>query len=178
MHLVFFDYCYETKSDFVTGSDSFGPPMMKTDNTTATATAATATATAEQTGNTGTPHATYAINNISLNAAMLTTILLASRLRNLSIVLLLVVFAIILFCVLPHVIRLIYLFSPVLHLLCTVAVIAFTGSLLLERQHDAVLFNIFMMVLLFMWLICPLLLVYLSHSHKRNNRRIHTGDVC
>lgn len=120
----------------------------------------------------------YVINNVSLNAAMLTTILLASRLQNLSVVLLLILFAIILFCVLPHVIGLIYVLSPELHLLCTLGIATFTGRLLLERQRDAVLFNIYIMILVFMWVVCPALLVYMSHTHKRNNRRIHTGDLC
>jgi phosphatidylinositol N-acetylglucosaminyltransferase subunit C len=165
LHLVFFDYCYQ--------KDLF---QLTSDRTNQAVAAASSLDSAPARGNIGT--SPYTINNVSLNAAMLTTILLASRLRNLSVVVLLIVFAIILFCVLPHVIRLIYLFSPALHLVCTLGMCVFTGYLLLAWHHDTVLFNIFMMILLFMWFICPTLLVYMSHSHKRNNRRIHTGDLC
>jgi phosphatidylinositol N-acetylglucosaminyltransferase subunit C len=91
---------------------------------------------------------------ISLNAAMITAVLLASRLHDVETVFSFMLLAVICFSFYPTVARLMYQRSFALHLAVTLLQCLLASSILLSL--DLVLFIIFLSIILFIWVICPL----------------------
>ena len=91
---------------------------------------------------------------ISLNAAVFTAVLLASRLSNIQTVVVFVLLAIICFSLFPMTARLIKRCSMSLHLIVTFTLM--TISSLLLWFLDKTLFTVYEIIILFLWIICPL----------------------
>lgn len=91
---------------------------------------------------------------ISLNAAVFTAVLLASRLSNIQTVVVFVLLAIICFSLFPMTARIIKRCSMSLHLIVTFTLM--TISSLLLWFLDKTLFTVYEIIILFLWIICPL----------------------
>jgi len=102
---------------------------------------------------------------LSLNAAMFTAVLLASRLRNMEAVVILILFAIIGFSFFPTVSLKIKKYSVFIHLIMTNVLMVITGLLL--WQLDRFLLVIFIVVISFVWFICPIWLLYAKNYYKK-----------
>jgi phosphatidylinositol glycan class C protein len=101
---------------------------------------------------------------LSLNAAMITAVLLASRLSNIEIVFSFMLLAVILFSFLPSLSRLLRLLSIPLHLVFTTAKCLFAGAQLFYL--DFTLFIIYILLVFFIWAVCPFWLTRM-HVYKR-----------
>lgn len=96
---------------------------------------------------------------LSLNAAMLTAVLLASRMYGLTVVFPFLMLAVAMFTFLPLLVRQLYLWSPRLHWVLCVLLSLLTSMAL--TQLDRVLFYVFVGILFFVWIVCPALLYLL-----------------
>jgi phosphatidylinositol N-acetylglucosaminyltransferase subunit C len=106
--------------------------------------------------------------NLSLNAAMFTAVLLASRLQKIELVTAFISLAIISFSFLPRTLKLIKRQSLRLHLLVTVLMWG-TASILLSHL-DRTLHVIYQISIGFVWIVCPLWLSLLSQTNKKRLR--------
>ena len=91
---------------------------------------------------------------ISLNAAVFTAVLLASRLSNIQTVVVFVLLAIICFSLFPMSARVMKRSSMSLHLLVTFTLMIIASLLLWFL--DKTLFTVYEVIILFLWVICPL----------------------
>ena len=91
---------------------------------------------------------------ISLNAAVFTAVLLASRLSNIPTVVVFVLLAIICFSLFPMTARIIKRSSMLLHLLLTFSLMVIASLLLWFL--DKTLFTVYEVIIFFLWIICPL----------------------
>lgn len=91
---------------------------------------------------------------ISLNAAMITAVLLASRLHDVETVFSFMLLAALCFSFYPTVARLMYQRSFALHLFVTLLQCIIASWIL--ASVDLVLFIIFLSIIVFVWVICPL----------------------
>lgn len=91
---------------------------------------------------------------ISLNAAVFTAVLLASRLSNIPTVVVFVLLAIICFSLFPITAKIIKRSSMSLHLLVTFSLMIIASSLLWFL--DKTLFTVYEVIIFFLWIICPL----------------------
>lgn len=103
---------------------------------------------------------TYVSSALSLNAAMLTAVLLASRLQDIEMVVAFVLLAVICFSLFPTTARLVKRFSISYHLVLTILQWLLAGSLL--ANLDLTLFALYEFIVIFLWLVCPL---WLKHMH-------------
>jgi phosphatidylinositol glycan class C protein len=101
---------------------------------------------------------------ISLNAAVFTAVLLASRLSNIQTVVVFVLLAIICFSLFPMIARIIKRCSMSLHLILTFTLM--TISSLLLWFLDKTLFTVYEIIILFLWIICPLW--FMQHLQFKN----------
>jgi phosphatidylinositol N-acetylglucosaminyltransferase subunit C len=106
--------------------------------------------------------------NVSLNAAMFTAVLLASRLHKIELVTAFISLAIISFSFLPRTLKLIKRQSLQLHLLVTLLMWGTAAGLL--SHLDRTLHVIYQISIGFVWLICPLWLSLLSQTNKKKLR--------
>ncbi len=108
---------------------------------------------------------TESSGTLSLNAAMFTAVLLASRLRNMEAVVILILFAIIGFSFFPKLSSKIKRFSVFMHLIMTNILMVIVCLLLWHL--DLTLLAIFIVVISFVWFICPILLLYANNYYKK-----------
>mmetsp|Transcript_20370 Transcript_20370/g.29251 ORF Transcript_20370/g.29251 Transcript_20370/m.29251 type:complete len:304 (+) Transcript_20370:50-961(+) len=105
---------------------------------------------------------------VSLNAAMFTAVLLASRLQKIENVTAFVVLAVISFSLFPDTARLAKRKSEMLHLLLTFVMWLIATTLLVYL--DDTLLVVYQVLVFFVWLVCPLWLSYLCNHHKKKLR--------
>lgn len=98
-------------------------------------------------------------SSLSFNASMVTTVLLASRLNYLPTVFLFIMLAVLLFKIIPHTIKLIYMQSKTVHLLITISVIWYTISMLL--MDSKILCIVYVSILSCIWVLAPIGFHYL-----------------
>ena len=108
---------------------------------------------------------TESSGTLSLNAAMFTAVLLASRLKNMEAVVILILFAIIGFSLFPKLSLKIKRYSVFMHLMMTNMLMAVVCLLLWHL--DLTLLAIFIVVISFVWFLCPILLLYANNYYKK-----------
>jgi len=102
--------------------------------------------------------------SLSLNAAMFTAVLLASRLSNMEKVVVFILLAILSFSLYQPVAKIVYLRSRALFLAITI-VLAVLASFLLWFL-DKTLFTAFLVLLFFTWIVSPLALVHTTNLKR------------
>lgn len=105
--------------------------------------------------------------NVSLNAAMFTAVLLASRLHKIELVTAFISLAIISFSFLPTTLKLIKQYSLLFHIIITIIMWLIASILLYSLKRTPLLLVIYQLIIGFVWIICPLWLSLLSRTHKR-----------
>lgn len=108
---------------------------------------------------------------LSLNAAMFTAVLLASRLNNLEVVLGFILLAVIVFTIFPIVIRSVKARDASLYFTATVFM-SLLAFVMLWRL-DVTLFAIYFIVLVFIWIVCPFWLMRMQIYKKTVNAYAH-----
>ena len=103
---------------------------------------------------------------LSLNAAMFTAVLLASRLDSLEKVSLFMLLAVILYCLLPFTTRVVKKKSLFAHLLITVLLWIVTTALLFNL--DLTLLFSYEVTMFFVSLVCPFSLKYVGSKYKKS----------
>jgi len=101
---------------------------------------------------------------LSLNAAMFTAVLLASRLENVDVVAAFVFLAVILFSFMPLSVRLIKLHSPQFHVLTCILLWLVATIMLIVL--DSTLFTVYQVLVALVWFICPLWYLYFQRYKK------------
>jgi len=104
---------------------------------------------------------------LSLNAAMFTAVLLASRLNNLEVVLGFILLAVIMFAIFPIVIRSVRTRDASLYF--TAAMSMSLLAFVLLWRLDVTLFAIYSIVVVFIWIICPFWLMRMQVYKKAVN---------
>ena len=105
---------------------------------------------------------------VSLNAAMFTAVLLASRLRQIEMVTAFIVLAVISFSLFPGTAKLIKRKSMTLHLVLTCSM-WFIATVLLVHLHSILLVT-YQFIIIFVWGVCPCWLYYLCVNYKKRMR--------
>ena len=106
---------------------------------------------------------------LSLNAAMFTAIVLASRLHNVIIVALFCLLAVQFFFLLPDLTAIIKNASIIYYLMLTVLMWALASVLLLQLK-TLTLFAVYQSIVVFLWLFCSLWLVYMQKHYRLHYR--------
>jgi hypothetical protein len=96
---------------------------------------------------------------------MFTAVLLASRLKRIEVVTAFVVLSVISFSMFPSTVRLIKKRSLSLHLLITAIMWAISSTLLFHL--DITLLAVYQVTIIFVWLVCPVWLSFLTNHHKK-----------
>lgn len=105
---------------------------------------------------------------LSLNAAMFTAVLLASRLDSIQKVSCFMLLAVILFCLLPHTIRLTKKKALWVHLLMTCAIWGMVTGLLF--QLDRTLLYAYEVAVFFFSVVCPFWMQFIGAKYKKSLR--------
>jgi phosphatidylinositol N-acetylglucosaminyltransferase subunit C len=142
IHLVFHDYAYvnNTKENF--SGNSAPSPLLLTSLSLS--------------------------GNVSLNAAMFTAVLLASRLHKIELVTAFIALAIISFSFLPRIFKIMKRHSITLHL--SITLLLWLAASLLLASFDNTLLVIYQLILGFVWIVCPAWLAFLSQTSKKRLR--------
>ena len=112
---------------------------------------------------------------VSLNASMFTAVILASRLDDVETVFSFMLLAVICFSFYPIVARLIYQRSFALHLAVTIIQCILAGSLLFYL--DFTMFAIFLSLVMFVWVVCPLFFKHMQQSYKKSYKGYKDWDI-
>lgn len=105
---------------------------------------------------------------LSLNAAMFTAVLLASRMDSIQKVSCFMLLAVILFCLLPHSIRLVKKKALWVHILMTCVIWGMVTALLFNL--DRTLLFAFEITLIFFCVVCPFWMQFIGSKYKKSLR--------
>lgn len=104
---------------------------------------------------------------ISLNAVMFTAVLLASRFKNVKTVVTFSLLAITIFTRFPSLAKLMKSHSDLMYLLLSLILVGFVCFLLMQLSKT--LLYIYITIVIFAWIVCPMWLVYMQKfKHKKN----------
>ena len=106
---------------------------------------------------------------LSLNAALFTALVLASRLQNVIIVALFCLLAVQMFFLLPDLTLMIQRISSAYYLVLTFLLWGI-ASTLLYQFHKITLFAVYQSIIVFLWFLCSLWLVYMQRNYRRHLR--------
>ena len=104
----------------------------------------------------------YAMFNgtISLNAAMFTAVLLASRFKNVKTVVTFSLLAITIFTTFPSLARFVRSYSNWMHLLVSLLLVLLVCFLLIQLSNT--LLYVYITTVIFTWIVCPIWLLYMQ----------------
>lgn len=103
---------------------------------------------------------------LSLNAAMFTAVVLASRLATVELVTLFMLLAVISFYLFPNTARLIKKYSLKTHVIFTLFMYTLATNILL--QVDIILVYIYQIIVVFVCILCPFFFIYFSKHFKKS----------
>lgn len=109
----------------------------------------------------------FFLGTISLNAAMFTAVLLASRLKNVQMVVGFVFLGMLLFSQFPQVAKSIYLHSAKLYIFTSVLLLSVASFLFFKL--DFTLLCIYLGVIFFTWVVSPIFFLYMQRFKSKKN---------
>ena len=119
-------------------------------------------------------HGRYGMFNgtISLNAAMFTAVLLASRFHNVKTVVTFSLLAITIFTTFPSLSRFVRSYSKFIHVLVSLPLVVLVCFLLIPWSNT--ILYIYIALVIFTWMVCPLWLIYMQ---KFKNKKSGPWDI-